>query len=103
MRGKRQRRGCDRAGETRALRREGIEDGRPRGLLHAGAREDVLAGYARRDYLDDEAFWSEVEGAKDTALELAGRIRKGDVRHDPKNGECPTWCDLWPMCRVKRA
>jgi ATP-dependent helicase/nuclease subunit B len=78
-------------------------DRKARGLLRADAREDALPGYVNNDYLDDEAFWSQVEGAKETALELAGRIRKGDVRHDPKNGECPTWCDLWPMCRVKRA
>jgi ATP-dependent helicase/DNAse subunit B len=78
-------------------------DRKARGLLRADAREDALPGYVNNDYLDDEAFWSQVEGAKDTALELAGRIRKGDVRHDPKNGECPTWCDLWPMCRVRRA
>jgi ATP-dependent helicase/nuclease subunit B len=78
-------------------------DRKARGLLRADAREDALPGYVDNDYLDDEAFWSQVEGAKETALELAGRIRKGDVRHDPKNGECPTWCDLWPMCRVKRA
>ena len=77
-------------------------DRKARGLLRADAREDALRGYVNNDYLDDEAFWSQVEGAKDTALELAGRIRKGDVRHDPKNGECPTWCDLWPMCRVRR-
>jgi ATP-dependent helicase/nuclease subunit B len=78
-------------------------DRKARGLLRADAREEALPGYVDNDYLDDEAFWSQVEGAKETALELAGRIRKGDVRHDPKNGECPTWCDLWPMCRVKRA
>jgi len=78
-------------------------DRKARGLLRADAREDAVPGYVNNDYLDDEAFWSQVEGAKDTALELAGRIRNGDVRHDPKNGECPTWCDLWPMCRVRRA
>ncbi len=78
-------------------------DRKARGLLRADARADALPGYVNSDYLDDEAFWTQVEGAKETALELAGRIRTGDVRHDPKNGECPTWCDLWPMCRVRRA
>ena len=38
-----------------------------------------------------------------TARRLAGRIRGGDVEHDPKGGDCPAWCDLWPMCRVERA
>jgi ATP-dependent helicase/nuclease subunit B len=76
---------------------------KPRGLLRAEARDDALPGFVGNDYLDDDAFWGQVEGAKDTALELAGRIRTGDVRHDPKGGECPAWCDLWRMCRVRRA
>ena len=76
---------------------------KPRGLLRADAREDALPGFVGNDYLDDDAFWGQVEGAKEKALELAGRIRSGDVRHDPKGDECPAWCDLWRMCRVKRA
>jgi len=75
---------------------------RPRGLLRADAKEDV-GGYSRNDYLDDEAFWAQVENARKTARELAGHIRDGNVRHNPKGGECPTWCDLWPICRVERA
>jgi ATP-dependent helicase/DNAse subunit B len=78
-------------------------DRKPRGLLRADAREDALPGFVGNDYLDDDAFWSQVEGAKEKALELAGRIRGGDVRHDPKGDECPAWCDLWRMCRVRRA
>ena len=76
---------------------------RPRGLLRADAKHDVLAGYSRNDYLDEDAFWAQVETARTTARELAGQIRAGDVRHNPKGGECPAWCDLWPMCRVERA
>jgi ATP-dependent helicase/nuclease subunit B len=75
---------------------------RPRGLLRADAKHDVLAGFARNDYLDDEAFWAKVETARETARELAGHIRTGNVRHNPKGGECPSWCDLWPICRVDR-
>ena len=75
----------------------------PRGILRAEAKDDALPGFAKRDYLDEEAFWRQVEGAVETARRFAGRIREGDVHHDPKGGECPTWCDLWPMCRVKRA
>ncbi len=78
-------------------------DRKARGLLRADAREDALPGYVSNDYLDDDAFWAQVEGAKAKALELAERIGRGDVQHDPKGGECPAWCDLWPMCRVQRA
>jgi len=73
-----------------------------RGLLRKGEGE-TLPGYVKTDYLDEESFWAAVENAKETARRLAGRIREGDVEHDPKGGECPGWCDLWPMCRVGRA
>jgi ATP-dependent helicase/DNAse subunit B len=75
---------------------------RPRGLVRASEAE-TLPGYARNDYLDEDAFWSQVERSRETARDLAERIRAGDLRHDPKGGDCPAWCDLWPMCRVERA
>ena len=37
------------------------------------------------------------------AASYARRIRAGDVRHDPKGDECPAWCDLWTMCRIRRS
>ena len=73
-----------------------------RGLLRASEGE-TLKGYSKNDYLEEEAFWGAVDRARETARLLAGRIRGGDVAHDPKGGECPQWCDLWPMCRIKRA
>ena len=73
-----------------------------RGLLRSDAADD-LPGYNRNDYLPDDEFWALVESARDRAAGFAGRIRVGDVRHDPKGGECPTWCDLWSMCRIERA
>ncbi len=73
-----------------------------RGLLRAEAKEDALPGYSAKDYLDEGEFWRVVETAKETAGRLATRIREGDVRHDPKGGDCPSWCELWPMCRVAR-
>ncbi|HTR33649.1 MAG TPA: PD-(D/E)XK nuclease family protein [Gaiellaceae bacterium] len=72
-----------------------------RGLLHKGEEED-LPGFQRNDYLPEDEFWSLVDTARDRALGYAQRIRAGDVRHDPKGGECPAWCDLWSMCRVPR-
>jgi ATP-dependent helicase/DNAse subunit B len=73
-----------------------------RGMLRESARED-LPGFAKDDYLDEDAFWSQVESARGRAAEGALRIRAGDVHHDPKGDGCPPWCDLWPMCRVERA
>ena len=75
---------------------------RPRGLLRSEMK-DELPGYTRTDYVDDEEFWKRLDVARTLAHDLAQRIRAGDVRHDPRGGSCPSWCDLWPMCRVRRA
>ena len=73
-----------------------------RGMLRESARED-LPGFAKDDYLEEDEFWSHAETARDRAAEYAQRIRAGDVQHDPKGDGCPSWCDLWPICRVNRA
>jgi hypothetical protein len=87
-------------GVYRALAGEGIA----RGLLRAEAQEDGVPGYPRNDYVDEDGFWGQIERAQEQARTAVARIREGDVRHDPKGGfPCPTWCELWPMCRVKRS
>jgi PD-(D/E)XK nuclease superfamily len=78
--------------------------GQARGLLRASARDDAVPGLYERDYLDEDAFWSQVERAQELARGFAARIRAGDVRHDPRGGGgCHSWCELAPMCRVSRA
>ncbi|MBA3364277.1 MAG: PD-(D/E)XK nuclease family protein [Actinobacteria bacterium] len=75
-----------------------------RGLLRAGAREDGVPGFFSNDYRDEEEFWGQVERAAEHARTFVGRIRSGDVKHDPLGGfPCPSWCDRWSMCRVRRA
>ena len=74
-----------------------------RGLLRAEARDDGVPGFTKNDYLDEGEFWSQVERSRELAVGIADRVRSGDIRHDPKGGDCPTWCELWTMCRVKRA
>ncbi len=74
-----------------------------RGLLRAEAKEDGVPGFSRNDYLDEDAFWGQVDRAQELARKFVERIRDGDVRHDPKGGDCPPWCELWRMCRVRRA
>ena len=73
---------------------------RPRGMLRAGP--DGIAGFSARDYLEADAFDEAMETARSTAVGLVGRIRGGDIRHDPQGGDCPHWCDLWRMCRKER-
>ena len=73
-----------------------------RGLLRADARGDGLPDLAPNDYVDEDTFWARIEGSRQKARELAVRIREGDVRHDPRGDECPSWCDLWTVCRIRR-
>jgi hypothetical protein len=74
-----------------------------RGLLRASAKEDGVPGFSRNDYKDEEEFWGQIDRAVEHARGFVGRIREGDVRHDPLgDAGCPSWCDLYPMCRVRR-
>jgi ATP-dependent helicase/nuclease subunit B len=74
-----------------------------RGLLRASAREDGVPGYSRNDYVPDQDFWAKVGVAQEAARGIVARIRAGDVRHDPREGTCPSWCELAPMCRIRKA
>jgi ATP-dependent helicase/nuclease subunit B len=73
-----------------------------RGVLRASERDGLLPGFSARDYLEDEAFWALVDQASERARSYVGRIRGGDVLHDPKGGACPSWCERGPICRVRR-
>jgi ATP-dependent helicase/DNAse subunit B len=74
-----------------------------RGMLRAEAADDGVPGFKPKDYLDEDEFWRQVDVARERARRIVERIRSGDVRHDPKSGSCPDWCELWTMCRVRRA
>ena len=67
------------------------------------AYTSLVPGFVKQDYRDEDEFWQQVERSRELAVGVVERIRSGDVRHDPKEGDCPTWCALWPMCRVRRA
>ena len=74
-----------------------------RGLLRETAAGDGLPELKKPDYLDEDGFWGAVDAAVERARDSVGRARDGDVRHDPRGGTCPTWCDRWTMCRIRRA
>jgi hypothetical protein len=71
-----------------------------RGLLRGG--DDAVPGFKDADYLPSEDVDGALAGARDAAAALVERIRDGDVRLDPAGGDCPHWCDLWPICRRPR-
>jgi ATP-dependent helicase/DNAse subunit B len=78
-------------------------EGEARGLLRAAAREDGVPGFQKNDYRDEDEFWAQIERATEHARGFVDRIRSGDVRHDPLgDAGCPSWCDLAPICRVRR-
>ena len=73
-----------------------------RGLLHADAADD-LPGFQKNDYLAGATSSGRSSRPRATGhAATRSASAPGDVTHDPKGGECPTWCDLWPMCRVPR-
>src|SRR5205823_11066285 len=57
--------------------------GSARGMLRAEARDD-LPGFKANDFLDEGAFWAQIEAARERARTNAQRIRRGDVAHDPR-------------------
>jgi ATP-dependent helicase/DNAse subunit B len=74
-----------------------------RGLVRASAGADVVPNLKAADYVDEDEFWAQVERAKELARDAVARMREGDVLHDPRGGTCPTWCERWTMCRIRRA
>jgi RecB family exonuclease len=81
----------------------GSRDGRPRGILRESARELLDPDrFYRTDFLGDNEFDAKLDDARELATALVERIRNGDIRHDPIEGECPDWCECAPICRVKR-
>ena len=74
-----------------------------RGLIRADAREEAVPGLKRPDYLSEDDFWNQVDGAQARARRAVDRMHAGDVRTDPRGGECPRWCSLWTMCRVRHS
>ena len=73
-----------------------------RGLVRVEGGTEAVPGLKKADYLDEDAFWGQVERARERAVAAVERIRAGDVLHDPRGGSCPSWCGYWTMCRVRR-
>ena len=85
------------SGSSRSAASTARSAARARHAASCGPRRATTAsGLPRNDYLDEDAFWGQVDRAKGHAQAVVERIRSGDVRHDPKGGPFPTWCDRWP-------
>jgi hypothetical protein len=70
-----------------------------RGLV---VSDQELAALSRNDMREEAEFWAQIERAVEEANGFVERMRAGDVRHDPRGGECPFWCSYGSICRVRR-
>ena len=79
------------------------KDRRPRGVLRSRLREELGEGFVDSDRVSDEELERHLDQARTRAIELAGRLRSGEVR------PCPATCSwnnsgcTYPsICRVER-
>ena len=56
----------------------------------------------RPTWSSPRSLWQIVEVAREQAIGIVGRIRAGDVRHDPRGGSCPWYCPWAGVCRIAR-
>lgn len=71
---------------------------RPRGLLAPDA--PPVGGEFRTDRVKaaDEASEA-IDGVVEEARRAIAAMRAGRVAAEPRSGECPSWCNLHPICR----
>jgi hypothetical protein len=79
------------------------KDRRPRGLVRADLAEELGDGFVDNDRVGAEEIERQLDAARERAIELAGRLRGGEVR------PCPSTCSwragggcTYPaICRVE--
>jgi len=78
--------------------------GIPRGLGLREERDETLdsLGLHDRDWVPEEKFEARLAMAEETASQIVGRMRKGDITRDPLEHECPRYCTFAPICRIDR-
>jgi hypothetical protein len=76
--------------------------GATRGLLDSSHEDALPEGLYANDVLSSDEFEATIAEARGTATRRVARIRRGDVRHDPRGGQCPPWCPWSGVCRVPR-
>jgi RecB family exonuclease len=82
------------------------KEDRPRGLMDKDHKGTLLPGETAAvygtDFLEHDAFEETLEAARQRAAEIVAGMRTGAVSRSPRDGECPTWCQLAPICRIER-
>ena len=77
-------------------------DPRPRGVLLKELEDDLGTGYVGTDFRDADALERELDAARERLVELAGRMRSGEVRPCPETCAWNGGCSYPSICRVER-
>jgi hypothetical protein len=76
--------------------------GETRGVVAREAAEVLPPGLVRTDLVDHDELWAIVDEARQLAITHVARVRTGDIRHDPRDGTCPSYCPWGEACRISR-
>ena len=76
--------------------------GGARGVVDRDAADVAPPGLVKTDLVAPEDLWQIVSVAREQAIEIVGRVRVGDIRHDPRGGSCPWYCPWAGVCRIAR-
>ena len=80
----------------------GSRDPKPRGFVAGGDTTEGL-DLKKPDFMNLDQVEETVEAGVETARERAAAMRRGAIGRDPNGGECPSWCQYQPICRLERA
>ncbi len=79
---------------------------RPRGLLDKDHKGTLIPGettaHVGTDFKDPDDLEAIVGAALEEAETVVAGIRAGIVDRNPRDGSCPSWCGLAPICRIER-
>lgn len=73
-----------------------------RGIVRKGLEEELGSGFAERDFRSPEEIEQQLDRARELALELAGRMRSGEVKPCPKTCAWNGGCSYPSICRVEQ-
>lgn len=79
---------------------------RPRGILNKDYKGSLIPAETKlhygTDFLPPEEFDEILESARSRGREIVGAMRAGEIDRAPRGDQCPTWCELAPICRIER-
>jgi hypothetical protein len=76
--------------------------GQTRGVVAAEYDDVIPAAVPQTDRVGTDELWRIVDEAQRVASTVVTRIRHGDIRHDPRDGSCPSYCPWSGACRIMR-